>query len=357
MLADDAGMSGGMARAMSYNHARPPTMIEQRLANGPASYGAGSMASHPYGYGAYNQGGFQPGQVVQAYTPTTANSANPFFNAYGDSPVGSPVSVAPYDSQFDAHGNLNLIARHPSNGSSTVLSRNTSVASKAVPDLPADQQHYVDMSRSSVTPFQAAQYVEISRALNTTPPHALPLAAVHEEDMDYAQDVPLPPAKDTAPLDLQPQIIFDTAQHLAVPGQPTPHESSFPESPFADPTMAAEQAQHTPRRPSEDSVLQPPAAAFAGAERERITSIPPTLPEIHLQERAFSPVTLDFPDAPASVRPSPSPFSTAFSIPSPPPNAHFPESPAPAPAAGGASRAAAKRPEAVYDDEDAYGGM
>ena len=91
----------------------------------------------------------------------------------------------------------------------------------------------------------------------------------------------------------------------------------------------------------------------AKEERERMTSIPPTLPEIHLQERAFSPVTLDFPDAPASVRPSPSPFSTAFEdIPTPPPaRTSLRTLPRPAPLR------LRRRPETVYDDEDAYGGI
>ena len=365
----DDDMSG-MSRAMSYNHgARPPTMIEQKLANAPASYGAPSMPSHPYGgYGrGYEQGGFQPGQIVQPYSPATANSANPFFNAYGESPMGSPVSVAPYDSQYDAYGNV--IARQPSNGSSAVLSRHTSATSKAVPEPPtgADGQ-YVDMSRSSVTPYQAAQYVEISRQLNTTPPQALPPLSAVNEDAEFDHHYQTHAVQDTTqPLDLQAQqqVLFEASQHLGVP-QPTPRESSFPESPFADPTMAAEQAQHIPRRASEESLPpMPPAPAFMSEQRERITSIPPTLPEIHLQERAFSPVTADFPIAPSSVRPEPSPFAASFDIPSPPPDAHFPAA-VPAPAAPAPAVRAqvgasgAKRPDTVYtlyDDDDAYGGM
>ena len=55
-------------------------------------------------------------------------------------------------------------------------------------------------------------------------------------------------------------------------------------------------------------------------ERERITSIPPTLPDIQIEQRPFSPVTIDFPAVPSSVHATPSPFSTSFSIPSPPPS-------------------------------------
>ena len=42
--------SGGIGLRLSWSHGRPPTMIEQWLASGPASY-VGSMASHRYGYG------------------------------------------------------------------------------------------------------------------------------------------------------------------------------------------------------------------------------------------------------------------------------------------------------------------
>ena len=365
MLHDDG--ASGMTRATSYNRggARPPTMIEQKLANAPASYAQPPVPSHPYGYGGYGYGGFQPGQVVAAYTPTTVNSANPFFNGYADSPAGTPVSGAHYDAGYDAHGNM--LSRRPSSGSAPVLSRTASLASKPVPEPPADP-HYVDVSRASVTPYQAAQYVEISRQLNAPPPPALPLAAVHEDTErapEYAEHLPASPAKGVAPLDLKPQVLFDAPQHLGAPhAQPTPRESAFPESPFADPHMGAQQPARAPRRPSEEDLPTPPPAFAAAGEHGRVASIPPMLPEIQLQRGSFSPASADFPVAPSSVRPSPSSFSTAFDIPTPPPGAHFPESPAPAPSAhapapvrGGAVQ---KRPDTVYtmyDDEDAYGGM
>ncbi|KAH9939098.1 uncharacterized protein BXZ73DRAFT_44129, partial [Epithele typhae] len=339
MLPGGDGTSG-IGRDMSYNSrgARPPTMIEQKLANGPGSY----APPQPYGYGAYGQVSFEPGQV---YTPTTANSANPFFTGYNE-----------FDHQYDPYGNM--VTRQPSNGSSAVLSRHTSSSSKPMPELPTNST-YADMSRGSVTPFQATQYAEISRQLNSSPPHALPLGAVYEEP-EYDHTAPIPVPKETVPLDFGAQhAIFNTAQHLNVRGAPTPHENSFPESPFADPTMAAEQAQYIPSRPSEDSMIQPPAPAFANNEKERITSIPPMLPEIHIQQR-FSNIDSGFPAVPSSVRPSPSPFSTEFAnIPATPPTAQVtPAAPAAVATRGTAGRA--QRPDTVYtmyDDEDAYSGM
>ena len=356
MLPDDG--PSGISRAMNYsrNGARPPTMIEQKLAGGAVSFNnVPPMPTHPYGYGgAYES--FSPGQVVTPYTPNTTNSANPFFSAYGDSPVGSPVSVPAYDSAYDAQGNL--VSRHQSVASSPAVSRHTSVASRGAPEPAADGQ-YVDMSRSSVTPFQAAQYAEISRHLNSTPPQPMPLTSVTEE-FEHPQEIEVPAhaQKPVQPLELQPSISFDEGARLTV--QPTPREHSFPESPFADPSMIAAQSQHIPQRDSADSMtLQPPPPVMAAA-KPRIPSIPPMLPEIHLQERSFSPVTMDFPIAPSSVRPSPSLFSTSFDLPSPPPNAHFGEPASPPPPASPAQARAApasKRPETVYDEEDAYAGI
>ncbi|KAI0701144.1 hypothetical protein C8T65DRAFT_697137 [Cerioporus squamosus] len=362
MLPEDGAT--GMARAMTYNRggARPPTMIEQKLANGPVSYNPPQMPAHPYGYSSYNT--FAPGQIV---TPTTVNSANPFFSPYGESPMASPVSSVPvYESAYDARGNP--VSRAPSTVSSAILSRHTSTSSNKPLPEPAAEAQYVDLSRSSVTPFQAAQYAEISRRLNTTPPQPLPLSAVAEE-FDHAQEVIVAPAHEVEPLELQPQMSFDEGQRLNV--QPTPRESSFPESPFADPNMpnmVAEQSQHIPKRDSTDSFLQAPEPLFT--TKERITSIPPTLPDLQIEHRPFSPVSLDFPVAPSSVHATPSPFSTSFSIPTPPPNAHFPEArvpspvaepaPAPAPAQRTPRVPAAQRPDTVYtiyDEEDAYAGI
>ncbi|KAI0737346.1 hypothetical protein C8Q80DRAFT_1125486 [Daedaleopsis nitida] len=349
MLPDDG--SSGIPRAMNYsrNGARPPTMIEQKLAGGMSFNAPPPMPSHPYGATGY--GSFSPGQVVTPYTPytpTTTNSANPFFSPYGESPIGSPVSVPAYESAYDAQGNL--VSRHPSMASTAVLSRHTSVASK---QEPAADGQYVEMNRSSVTPFQAAQYAEISRRLNSTPPQPLPLTAVSEE-MEHAQEIDVPAQGHVEPLELQPSTSLVEGHRLNV--QPTPREHSFPESPFADPNMIAEQNQYIPRRDSTDSMLQVPEPMKA-----RVTSIPPTLPEIHLQERAFSPVAMDFPVAPSSVRPSPSPFSTSFNLPSPPANAHFHEAAEPAPVPRATARVpAVKRPETVYtlyDEEDAYAGI
>ncbi|KAI0832038.1 hypothetical protein BC628DRAFT_1407567 [Trametes gibbosa] len=364
-LQDDSAPA--MGRTMTFNRGantpRPPTMIERKMASTPAPYNF-AVAPHPYGYaGAYNHSpSFNPGQIVSPgpYTPNSVNSANPFFSAYGESPIGSPVSVAPYESAYNEQGQL--VSRQLSNGSSTaVLSRQPSSAVLPAPQ-PAQDAEYVDLNRSSVTPFQAAQYVEISRRLNATPPQALPaseVAEVAEELAEHLDPAPVPPPKIVEPLELQPSISFDGSQHLNV--QPTPRENSFPESPFTDPTMSfhEEQLHHAPER---DSFPQPPSPTFSS--NSRITSIPPMLPEINIQQRPFSPVSLDFPLVPSSPRITPSPLASTFSMPSPPPGAHFREESVPAATVNAPTPreqvSMSKRPDTVYtlyDEDDAYAGI
>ncbi|KAG6846250.1 hypothetical protein H0H93_015050 [Arthromyces matolae] len=162
-------------------------------------------------------------------------------------------------------------------------------------------------------------------------------------------------------------------------------------SPFADPEIAPAGALPIPGeatpRPSTDSVARaidefpvPPSPAHS-----RIDSNPPMLPEIQLDSR---PASYDFP---ASVRGSgfasgipvsvtkdysrsplangfpltPSPLASSFAITSPPPaSTEFPtaaaaaaDSPPPTPRLDKTQEAPKKRPDTVYDDEDAYGGI
>jgi len=110
--------------------------------------------------------------------------------------------------------------------------------------------------------------------------------------------------------------------------------------------------------------------------QERPLSDPPTLPEIHVPERTFSPTSYDFPQTP-SARPTPSPFHTNFTIPSAPSSGDkFAKDLAPSAASAPAPRMQAIFPDSpkqevtpkpqsqrptstytVYDEADAYGGF
>ncbi|KAI0071165.1 hypothetical protein K474DRAFT_668064 [Panus rudis PR-1116 ss-1] len=409
VLSDEPPSGGMVSRSVTMNRGgmnntpRPPSMFEQRMHNNaPVSFGNPNPYNpHPYAaagpqYGGYQQPSFVPGEVVSMspgpmspppQTPlsvVTPNSTVPFFAPMGQSPMGSPVAPSHYDSAYNDKGEL--IRKNSAGPSAAFVTRQ--------PSLPAEEPlqqpdlHYVDLSRSSVTPFQAQQYEEISRRLNTAPP--MPVSATIPEHADMNEEM-LSPKTNTRPLDLGQNVMSDQ-HHL-----PVVHDNAIPESPFADPHFSGvQQQQHRPasvasqngnnsRESNErdraresfqdtksirDSFPVPPSPAFSS--NTRITSTPPVLPEITIQQRSFSPISSDFP---SSVQPSPSPLALSFSVPmpSPPADAHLAaatEKKAVTPVPEVASvqpqprplkeEPAPKRPDTVYtmyDDEDAYAGI
>ena len=345
---------------------RPPTMIERHLNNAP------SMPSRQYpnnvygpGYGAmqYHQPSFSPGDVV---SPT---SADPFISPYAQDVMTSPVS-----SNVPDYHNLShppspalpppALTRQPSNGMGQAavvhqnsvtsgpqspVARQNSVTggpqSPVVSSPDATDPHYVDLMRSSVTPFQATQYAEISEKLRTPMSSVMVPAPVvlREDAADYQTPIP----------------------HTNLP----PQDQKVPtESPFADPGAAGQEVEVSHELDSE--VLLPTPVLF---DHGRISSTPPTLPEIHVPRRSFSPVgELEFP-VPLSARESPSPFSVEFSDTRTPPPAGLkyknsplaPSSPTQVQSTTMSRQPkteaeSAKRPDTVYtlyEEEDAYGGI
>lgn len=109
---------------------RPPTMIERHNAS-PALNAQNNYQNY---YGGYGQ-----------------------QSAYGDTlHAQMAMPHAP-------HGDRSYLTRQPS--SAAYLSRQPSAAAYPIPNDP--QAHYVNLDRSSVTPFQAAQYADISRQLGS----------------------------------------------------------------------------------------------------------------------------------------------------------------------------------------------
>lgn len=190
---------------------RPPTMIERRMNSTPVS----GMGSNNYGpapiHGGYNeysvgynQPGFVPGQFI------------PHRQPYADHPLPAPPMSPPMSAN---HGDFGV-----EHSQSAYLSRQPPTNG---PAPAANSGHYVDLSRSSVTPFQAAQYEEIQRRLNMPPPEPV-LGSLAEEEYPKQEPTPKGP------------------------------------SPFAD--------------PSED-MLPPPSPVHSN--RSRIDSVPPRLPELN----------------------------------------------------------------------------
>ncbi|TFK44492.1 hypothetical protein BDQ12DRAFT_21025 [Crucibulum laeve] len=436
---------------------RPPSMVERRFASPAPTFGTQYGAPGPaygdsysnYDNNSYAQGpypSFGPGQVMHSTSPPpTANSANPLFPApahYGQSPfspIASPTSsVGPYEPMYNERGEpipspyltrqpsgarqpspgyespvdisrqmstgavYPAIARQPSLNNPHV-DRNTPPANAPVPltheNVPSD---YVDLSRSSVSPFQAAQYAEISRKLNTEVPNGLDTPSVNQIMENHTissgssnSDRNLPHLPDR--------------EH---------------ESPFADPSLSVSSKNTlSPRPVSSESIGHelefptPPSPGPAMSSRYRVDSTPPTLPEIHLESRVSvssyggydtpsgnngpgpSPLGSGFPSGVSSAATvgvgrnlvpespyinrfpiTPSPLASSFGMPTPPVGRSFEASPPPSvhqPHTSGANgdtpvstgnvttrntnpESSGKRPDTVYsmyDAEDAYGGI
>jgi hypothetical protein len=240
---------------------------------GSNNYGPGTAYG---GYNEYNAGynhpGFTPGQVISHHQP----HADPRMQGFPMSPpMSPPMSVNHGD--FGAAQSSYLSRQPPTNG-------------------PAPVDHsagYVDLSRSSVTPYQAAQYEEIHRRLNMPPPEPV-LGSLAEEEY--------PPRE---PISKGP-------------------------SPFAD--------------PSED-VLPSPSPVHSNLSR--VDSTPPRLPELN---PPMTPVYGLFP-IPAEV-PHKQIEVSSPNLPAAPAPAHVAR---PNPSIPNQKRP--DTVYTIYDDEDAYGGI
>ncbi|KAF6753536.1 hypothetical protein DFP72DRAFT_408755 [Ephemerocybe angulata] len=184
------------------------------------------------------------------------------------------------------------------------MKRNNSV--KAVPpplpipehidELPSSD--YVDLARSSVSPFQAAQYAEISKRLNAEVPQGLPAAVATQ----MAKDRDLPPIPPTSPTVTGPNGSPDNLSPFADPTNGTQikqtHKSRGSESvnssisgvgpnelldfPIPPPSPMALTSRHS--HASMDSTSR--SIVPAPTTHVRIDSLPPQLPEISLSSSA-----------------------------------------------------------------------
>ncbi|KAI6023795.1 hypothetical protein BKA83DRAFT_25348 [Pisolithus microcarpus] len=187
-----------------------PALAAQRNFSGPG----------PNFYGGYAQQSLGPGDVVQpAY-------GQPVMG-YGESgqlarQPSSAAFLARQPSAAAGYGNSAQLARQPSN----VIALNRQPSAAGYGAAPANND-YVDLDRSSVTPFQAAQYAAISRHLKDMDPHV-------PRTSDDLNRPPLP-----SPFDDQPRATAHASALAAVPRAPSPvHLGS-----------GADAAAHTPGGP------------------------------------------------------------------------------------------------------------
>lgn len=178
-------------------------MIERHVNNAPKRNFSGRSTAAPYGqpYGpgdivqpAYGQpmGVYaEPGQLVR-------QPSNGGYLGYPPSAYRNPAQLARQPSHpalLDRHpSNPALLNRQPSHPAMLNRQPSNPVMLNRLPSNPAmihrqasprafgrmaADPHYIDLNRSSVTPFQAEQYADISRRLNEIPleqdPGDLPL--------------------------------------------------------------------------------------------------------------------------------------------------------------------------------------
>ncbi|KAF9485586.1 hypothetical protein BDN70DRAFT_927514 [Pholiota conissans] len=347
-----------------------PSMVERQTASPAPTFGTqygrpGEYANNA-GYGATNNAGygasmnnFGPGQIINV-------------NAAPAHPMYSPHPQSPYEQYYPQNVQSPVLTRQASNSSSEAHRQMQSPTEFKRESLPAND--YVDLSRSSVSPFQAAQYVEISRRLNAEVPEGLRTADV---DRDLP---PLPPVEESSPFD-------DPASAPPSPGaqyaidrrnieEPTHIQDPAPRPVSTDSIGTAEHAHNL-------DFPVPPSPVMTPTSRYRIESLPPMLPEINVESRvsvggypmlnardsgapsAMTMLTPGVASASGSRFPmTPSPLASSFGMPTPVPAAAFPDTPvAPAPPTPRTPPVVPQDPKkrdttySMYDPEDAYGGI
>ncbi|KII86028.1 hypothetical protein PLICRDRAFT_306815 [Plicaturopsis crispa FD-325 SS-3] len=212
----DSVTSGGVGLVSAGN---PPQMLSRQPSQAQASYAAyGGEPAYP---------SFHPGQIMSP--PPTANTPDSWGQHTANAgPQDGWGEGSPFGSPYDSvQGPLLRQQSQQYGAPQPPLSRSGSVPPRYSQE-PASA-HYADLSRSSVTPFQAAQYEEISRKLQSPPAQALPA---------------LPEAREAI-------------------------------SPFADPAEHEHEQSAAALRAVNDSPTLPERAHVP-----RVASVPPMLPEI-----------------------------------------------------------------------------
>ncbi|KXN91112.1 hypothetical protein AN958_02888 [Leucoagaricus sp. SymC.cos] len=315
-----------------YNPPPAPTMMEQRQ-HVPIPVSARGYAEPYYGSNAAGHGTSNQLQVQPSYSSGHVSSSNqpsptgPSAHTLMASPVTryvqNPIAPAPMPSPYEQSIIASVLTRQPSNGTmerqtmaqsihsadapNTALTRQPTIRSAQVPT-----DDYVDLSRSSVSPFQAAQYAEISRRLNSPPSSSASTPTVVSPAQIYAtQQKDLPPvppisghdapvvASPTASPFGDPEPSTPASEPVSTPTAVTPPAPAValvpvqaPASPPLSPSILSVQPMHLSALSTDSSSQEelefpvPPSPAISFSSRYRVSSVPPTLPEIQVQDRS-----------------------------------------------------------------------
>jgi len=159
-------------------------MIERKLGNHSPVPGLGGTGYHHHEFGGYNHNNL-------AVPGGTLFSPPPLPVSYGASPIPPSSPPVPLSSSYGA-----MIQSPPPNNNGGYVNR---VPPPRLSNLSAvnplyhhrQDTHYVDLNRSSISPFQATQYAEISDRLKATESqHAQP-SYVKDDESPFSDPGPV----------------------------------------------------------------------------------------------------------------------------------------------------------------------
>jgi len=327
MLPDPSTRGDIMNGGYTYN---PPMMMQRNhetsIPASPWSYAGSNMA----GYGIHSQDASDHvlSSAPLAQTFVTASGQHFEQDPTASTPLRSPYGQSPSDSSFlvrQLSNNLSQRRTLAQSKSTSAVPHQTFISPPATGNAQIPADDYVDLSRSSVSPFQAVQYAEISRRLNdssSTSSTIISPAQIYAIQQKELPPVPTvmpvwkPSAANTtavSPFDdqepsspLSPQSVQDNLKVEAVtasvappitkpvPLPPPAASTSLTmgyKASYEAPSLGV-QTIHLPAS-STDSSLQeefefpvPPSPAISYISRYRTDSLPHVLPEIKIQQRS-----------------------------------------------------------------------
>lgn len=315
----------------------------------PVTYGNMGRTDYDHSNGAgYNNGYGNNGPAW--HENMSPHTAQPFLpndhmatpGGYNPEPMHSPISatVAPYDSAYNqpagyaadagsAMAAAHAAAAYPSMGPTRRNSGGSQHAND--PQTPGTQYanypgvdangsprnsatDYLELSRSSVTPFQAAQYKIISNNIGAPVPQGLSTPIVEEHmnsmsspfDDDHAMPSPPPPVATSPRIASNPPMLPEISRMSGMPGADRSAFEPVTPSPMAQESFAVHQSAAPENLNVQQTFPMTPSADHSTFSHEQQQS---------------------------------------QNIPRPPP------------AAASAEQTQKKRPDTVYDETDAYGGF
>ncbi|GJE93869.1 hypothetical protein PsYK624_100340 [Phanerochaete sordida] len=349
-----AAMGGAMGGAYLERHGSNGAeyMLNHQGSNGDymlsrqGSTGADVMLNRQYSNGADYMLNRQ-GSTGPEYMPHRQDTLSPI------SPVRQGSLGPNTPSRQNSTASTVPLALQP--GGNTFLTRQSSMTATAA-QLDIPETDYVDLNRSSVSPFQAAQYAEISDRLQSAPPLPLPtpLVAAAADEAIMKEDQVVPTVTEPRPLNVNTQTRVMSPVTSPVLGNApgaffTSPVEEIAHSPFSDPRVE----HHTSFNVNPDDLPRPPSPAYSS--KSRIDSTPPKLPEFSGKDSLFSPVTLEFPSSPAAH--GKSPLSASVELTDESHVAGAKASPEPVRHNTKDTHARSPSTHTVYDDDDAYAGI